>query len=678
MAQWFFSRADGKAQGPQDDLGIAALVAAGKLSSSDLIYREGDDRWRPLSDVSAFAPALAEFAKGAAPKVAPGSDRAGSAVAAAPSEDGQASWVLLKRKSEPGKKKSFEQLGPFSQAQIVRMLAEGQASYSDYVWRQGFDKWARIGDRSEFERRPIDLPAIPDVESDFEFDGPTAKTVSAEIAAASVERMSRPQTATGSTSEPAPDEADGVDLLEERTVIRMSPREAAHPSSSSQKVSPVAMPSNSAASLGNRSAGDQDEDPEKTFVRPRVPVSRPVPPRVPSVESMPVADVREAVTDPRSRALGNTGNDFPRPNSHRDALGVSSSGGATSIAPSDRARRPLRRIALWAGAAGVVAGLAAAIWIWSSSGEKPIEPRGSNPGVADAPSAPPAPPPQPRPEVAQPAPSPASHGQQGAAASSAPPADPVDAPISARLAAGSGPTTTLELVPIGLESGTPRIFLKTNAPVGVAIEFSIKGRSGEILEASSFTKSVQIKRPASQVLEVEIAGWSLPTGRYEVSASAEGISRSQVMFIGAKTKGFSTALEAHLKHISAQQQVERKALFHGAKRLGSLARSVSEASRRSGGAKTWKAFYAGWKSDFAQAKQKVVHSIEPFKGKLAYGDEFQALSAATARLKRFAETFDGDPDVKRATASASEPQSIEEEFKRLRSVAAQLSSRRDR
>lgn len=49
-------------------------------------------------------------------------------------------WVLL-HLSDEGQK----QLGPYTTAELLNMVYLGDADYSDFVWKQGFSEWKRMG-----------------------------------------------------------------------------------------------------------------------------------------------------------------------------------------------------------------------------------------------------------------------------------------------------------------------------------------------------------------------------------------------------------------------------------------------------------------------------------------------------------------------------------------------------
>jgi hypothetical protein len=60
-------------------------------------------------------------------------------------------WVILQRRTE--KHLDFATSGPFTTDEIRKSIQTGTISYGDYVWKEGFHEWARIGTVEEFNRR---------------------------------------------------------------------------------------------------------------------------------------------------------------------------------------------------------------------------------------------------------------------------------------------------------------------------------------------------------------------------------------------------------------------------------------------------------------------------------------------------------------------------------------------
>jgi hypothetical protein len=67
----------------------------------------------------------------------------------AKAEELDPNWVILQRRDQGG----FEQVGPFSARQIMQRLAAGELQYGDFAWKSGYEKWVRIGNVPELDRR---------------------------------------------------------------------------------------------------------------------------------------------------------------------------------------------------------------------------------------------------------------------------------------------------------------------------------------------------------------------------------------------------------------------------------------------------------------------------------------------------------------------------------------------
>ena len=707
--RWYWNK-NGRAEGPANEARIAELIASGALSSTDSIFKEGEDCWRTVGETPAFAPSLAEAArlKAALQAKAP-SPRAAAPPPpppAAPEEDSGAIWVLLKRKADgPG----FDQSGPFTLARVKELLAKGEASYSDFIWRQGFEKWARLGDREEFAKpaKPTPPPPLPaearlaspfagvaastalDDDPDPDFSEITVRKFLSEDSAV-IERVKR-EVPAPPAEDPKPAEAFGPDLLSEKTrVMPMSPKPRPIPPSDG------APPAAGSASSLNKSIG---EDFDKTVVRPRAPA------KAPPAHTLQNALASGAPKLPNPIAKGAPPNEPPpgaREDDLRDELtptpgpnwdeitpalnavptapkaAARASGGDAEIEDEYPMSPMITRKRLVVG--GVAAGLAVGLAIAFSGGreapdksarpDSPLAPKSA--AKAPAPSLAPPPPPPPPPPSPSTAHDQASSPSQLSRSRNLSGNGSAQAPESARQTAGSGPARLLELVLIDADSATPRLFLRTDAPVGATIETTLRARSGEALQVPSFYKAARFARAAGDAVAVDFG--PLTPGKYEWSAAVGSLRKSQTLFIGSKA-AYEAGIERHLKAISLQQQTERKALYYGARRLGELARSLAKASAPGAAPIKWNAFMKKWNVAFERVKASVLDSIEPFREQLAYRSELRALGAAASKLKRQAEALNGAISQKRSTASITDGGALEAEFFRLRTTAAQLSAR---
>lgn len=193
---FYFYQDSGKTIGPVSGPDLKSRIREGKLRLFDLILKEGEAVWR-------MALEHAEFKE----------DFKGPSKAALKDKP----WVCLQRKSPDGF--DFMTTGPYSLDEIREGLMAGRVSYTDYVWRSGFNEWKRIGLIEDFNprlRKSEPLRSQP--------------LESAEELIRNVVELKRPKLPE---DEPPPPEARGPDLTkpapppvpvdEEPTVISVRP-----------------------------------------------------------------------------------------------------------------------------------------------------------------------------------------------------------------------------------------------------------------------------------------------------------------------------------------------------------------------------------------------------------------------------------------------------------------------
>ena len=56
-------------------------------------------------------------------------------------DENEKKWILLCKKE--GEKEGYLQTGPFSQIEVIAKIKSGKTSYSDYIWKEGFDEWQK-------------------------------------------------------------------------------------------------------------------------------------------------------------------------------------------------------------------------------------------------------------------------------------------------------------------------------------------------------------------------------------------------------------------------------------------------------------------------------------------------------------------------------------------------------
>jgi hypothetical protein len=143
----FFYQDDGKTVGPVTMTDLRGRIKEGKVRLFDLILKEGEPSWRMALEHGEFKEDFKEKSKGALR---------------------ERPWVCLQRKSPDGF--DFLTTGPFSEEEVRENLMAGKVSYTDYVWRNGFPEWKRIGLLEDFNPRlkKMNFEAPPPEEEDAE------------------------------------------------------------------------------------------------------------------------------------------------------------------------------------------------------------------------------------------------------------------------------------------------------------------------------------------------------------------------------------------------------------------------------------------------------------------------------------------------------------------------------
>ncbi len=207
MANWYFSTG-GKAEGPVGEGDVLAALKTEQLNLVDLVFEEGSAAWLTIGEVPLFRDAFHAFKKQQAAEAArlaqaemarlkkeanarEAHSNSLAAVASQPDPHLSAErkrmqqaklqaaveqtakvskslqpqsiaalsaldeWVILRKSGD-----QFEQIGPFTREFVLAKLGTGEIEYSQFAWKPGFQRWVRIGNLSEFDRRRPDRDAV--------------------------------------------------------------------------------------------------------------------------------------------------------------------------------------------------------------------------------------------------------------------------------------------------------------------------------------------------------------------------------------------------------------------------------------------------------------------------------------------------------------------------------------
>lgn len=147
MSDWYFYLSKGKAVGPIGPLEVKAAIERGQIGPFDLLYRDGQERWRPSHEFGEFKGEFKER-----PKSRP--------------ED---TWVVLVRE-ETRRGMAYLQRGPFSTAEIQAQLKAGEIKYRDFIWRDGQEEWSRISALEIFNPPPVKWQPATQLPQDVEIE----------------------------------------------------------------------------------------------------------------------------------------------------------------------------------------------------------------------------------------------------------------------------------------------------------------------------------------------------------------------------------------------------------------------------------------------------------------------------------------------------------------------------
>lgn len=140
--RWFVE-IEGRAQGPFTQIQVQDLARLKRINPMTRIFAEGDVRWRLMNEFDEF-------------KIVPESSSSAQ----------NREWVVLKRKTLKEAELSqnkFDQIGPFTIDEIVEQIKTGDLSYNDYVWKKGFQRWAKLESLPDFNHTlKAKKPSVPD------------------------------------------------------------------------------------------------------------------------------------------------------------------------------------------------------------------------------------------------------------------------------------------------------------------------------------------------------------------------------------------------------------------------------------------------------------------------------------------------------------------------------------
>ncbi len=565
VAAWYFS-SNGKAMGPVATEMVKSMIRGGQIQALDLVFREGDVEWLPVASHSELSDAKKSWDRSTdlqddfTPSVSP-----------------LVTWIVLRPHSG-----TYLQEGPYSTGAIAEGLKAGRFLYSQYAWRAGLDRWRRIGDLEEFDRRDI------------------------------------VRGASGIVPPPLPDPIETV-LLEDDFID--GGVEEFHVLMKSGDLTPTPEFKSTVVVGGAATKAEEYESP--------------------AIANVPAIQGRDLAAPPWERGTSASLPSFDVPSGQVAATPPAS--GAPPSAPVLAAKAPSvvvpperpivlspklqdnwerwgRRLAAVGFAALAMMFLAHAFFQNSNLELSARELSASVGGrrVAAVHSA-----------------------EQAAVANSAALAQKALAPA---VVAALAPATGLSVVGVQLESvRSPEagFVFEGRIPVGAKIEVSITGRLGQVFGVMNVRQVRTIIRSKDVTPKLRLSELQLPEGAYTVEAKIGDERASAEFFVGVRDGRFISRLEYFLKEISMQTQAQKRELFYSVKELDVLARSLgSSYGQLRGKPLQWDKFYRKWEQDTGHVEQVLAGLRENKPEMLAYPEETAELAALYSSVLEAGKLYD--------------------------------------
>jgi hypothetical protein len=149
MANWYYSR-ENQACGPVNENQIIDLLSAGELQVFDLVFRDGEQRWRVISECPELG--LTSTALSTDATVTYGTT--------------EREWVVLRasdKRTPLGVR--YVQVGPYASFEVLQQLHRGELAFADYAWKAGYKRWIRLSQIRDFDQHPHETPSSEAPES---------------------------------------------------------------------------------------------------------------------------------------------------------------------------------------------------------------------------------------------------------------------------------------------------------------------------------------------------------------------------------------------------------------------------------------------------------------------------------------------------------------------------------
>lgn len=131
MDQWYFLE-NGQTLGPVSQSDLMGRIEKSDLGPFDLVFKEGDEKWRSLVDCDEFSSCWQSLES--------------------KENEGEQEWVVLSGNPQV-ELSQYRQKGPYSKEEISDLICQGQLKYTDYAWKKGMSEWYQISHLPEWSQK---------------------------------------------------------------------------------------------------------------------------------------------------------------------------------------------------------------------------------------------------------------------------------------------------------------------------------------------------------------------------------------------------------------------------------------------------------------------------------------------------------------------------------------------
>lgn len=595
---------------------MRAMIRDQRLKPLDVVFREGDDEWRPVSMFTELRPETADLESAKVEEAVKRLPDFSPSTAASATSDGieavsagAQEWIVLRPRGS-----TYLQEGPFRSEQIHEGLKSGLFNFGQYAWHAGMPQWMRIGDLREFDRRstpregtPHVPPPLPDpisavlLEDDAafdsgEFDLSANPNLRADITPAEFFNLGKNASHVGGAAAKSPElTGRSADEREYALDLAKVPWEERLDGS-------VDFSQNAQLLDDELSYAGFQSTAEATIDSLNQNSSSASQPAIASViKSSPYV----AVSEPPALKveIADSWNSWGK---YVGAAGFAFVVGTFILHLATVTEKRLER------------GVVQAIPRIDNLQDKSLENSSEATGVMSV---------------------------EGGVASnqSVTPSVPIVVP----------PIADLEIVGLKLDGPEAALVFQGAVPVAEPITVTFRGRLGEVLGSLNVRKTVSVVRRGGEIPSLAIKDLGLPQGAYTVEVSTvDGRLTKMDLFIGKRDARFNDQLEAHLRDNAFELQNQKKVLFYASQDLDILARDLGlNYGQLRSRAELWAKFYEKWTSKVSAVEKSITELSSREAAQIAYPDEAERLVSLLKALKETAMQFQNGVGSSRDVAS---------------------------